>query len=144
MIRRVGLVFCAMAFLGLAACGGDDGGGIDTAEGYDTVGGDDAATGGDTVVNLIVPGDALGACAKKSGHDCHEFVGAGYTEDLASKACDGADETFQWGASCSTEGAVGTCLIAVMADMNLLMYYYAYHDPSKTACDSLSGTWTDL
>ncbi len=141
MLRRIILVLGVAGFVGLTGCGGDDG---TSNGGEDTIGGDDTASGSDTVVDLLVPGGALGACAEKDGEGCHEFVGANYTEELASAACDGSDEIFQWGASCSKSGAVGTCLMAVMSEMSLLMVYYDYYDAAKTACGSLEGTWSDL
>jgi hypothetical protein len=146
MLRRFVLVLGAVAFLGLSACGGDDGktAGNDTVGADDTTGADDTATGNDTIVDLLVPGNALGACADKDGSACHEFVGANYTEELASGVCDGTDETFQWGAGCSTEGAVGTCLVDVMSDMQLLMFYYAYPEGAKSGCEMAGGTWSNL
>ena len=144
MTRRLVLVLGVALFVGLTACGGDDGG---DNNGNDTVGGGDTAVGADTTGEAtprIMDGDALGVCAGNDGADCYEFVGA-YEQELASDTCDGADETFAWGGkACSTDGAVGNCLIVVIGEMKMLMYFYGDVTSSKAACDAVSGTWADL
>ena len=143
MWRRFLMAACVSGVLVLSACGGDDGSNAQA----DTSGGADTTTAADTSdiggADLLVAGGGLGACAKKGKLDCFEFVGS-YEEALAADTCDGADEAFLWGAGCLKDGAVGSCLMAVIGEMKMALYFYDNYDASKSACSTLSGTWSDL
>jgi hypothetical protein len=147
-MRRV-LLLGAMAFLGLTACGGDDGGntggdtgGNDTATGDDVAGGDDTSGGGGVLE--IQPGDKP-VCLENDGSMCVEYVGSAYTEDVAGAACDDEDQTFQWGGACPTDGAVGTCSVTAIGESyRMLDYFYSDAANSKIGCEAAGGTWTAL